>query len=96
MAGIARARDELGLSTAILVTVPVPEEDEAPRSLVEEAFAKALAMAEAQGVRRGTLTPFLLGRLNELSQGASLRANIALLKHNARMAAGVAQASAMP
>lgn len=92
VAEIARARDELGLSTAILVAVPVPEEDEVPRSLVEEALAKALEMAGAQGVRGAAVTPFLLRQLNELTQGATLRANIALLKDNARVGAGVAQA----
>jgi len=95
VAEIARARDELGLSTAILVTVPLPEEDEVPSSLVEEALARALEMAEAQGVGGAALTPFLLGRLNELTQGATLRANIALLKDNTRVAGGVAQALAM-
>ena len=92
VAEIARARDELGLSTAILVTLPVPEEDEVPSSLVEEALARALEIAEAQGVRGAALTPFLLGRMNELTEGATLRANIALLKNNACVAAGVAQA----
>ncbi len=92
VAEIARARDELGLSTAILLVVPVPEKDEVPSSVVEEAVAKALEMAEAQGVRGAALTPFLLGQLNELTQGATLGANIALLKDNARVAAGVAQA----
>ncbi len=91
-AEIARARDELGLSSAILLVVPVPEKDEVPSSLVEEALAKALEMAEAQDVRGAALTPFLLGQLNELTQGATLEANIALLKNNARAAAGVAQA----
>jgi len=91
VAEIARARDELGLSTAILVTVPVPEEDEVPSSLAEEALARALEMA-AQSVRGAALTPFLLGRMNELTEGATLRANIALLKNNACVAAGVAQA----
>jgi len=94
VAGIARARDELGLSTAILVTVPVPEEDGVSTSLVEEALAKALEMAKEQGVRGGALTPFLLGQLNELTQGVTLRANIALLKNNARVAAAVARALA--
>ena len=95
VAGIARARDELGLSTAILLVVPVPEKDEVPSSLVEEALAGALEMAEVQGVRGAALTPFLLGQLNELTQGATLGANIALLKENARVAAGVAQALVM-
>lgn len=94
VAEIVRARDELGLSTAILVVVPVPKEDEVPRSLVEEALAKALEMA-AKNVRGAALTPFLLGRLNELTQGATLRANIALLKDNARVAARVARALTM-
>jgi len=92
VAEIARARDELELSTAILVTVPVPDEYEVPTSLLEEALAKALEMGEGQGVRGAALTPFLLGRLNELTHGATLRANIALLKDNARVAAGVARA----
>ncbi|HAL60932.1 MAG TPA: pseudouridine-5-phosphate glycosidase [Chloroflexi bacterium] len=91
VAEMARARDELGLSTAILVTVPLPEEDEVPSTLVEEALAKALEMA-AESVRGAALTPFLLARMNELTRGATLRANIALLKNNARVAAGVAQA----
>lgn len=91
-AEIARARDELGLSSAILLVVPVPEKDEVPSSLVEKALARALGMAEVQGVRGAALTPFLLGQLNELTQGATLEANIALLKNNARAAAGVAQA----
>lgn len=92
VAEIARARDELELSTAVLVTVPVPDEYEVPTSLLEEALAKALEMGEGQGVRGAALTPFLLGRLNELTHGATLRANIALLKDNARVAAGVARA----
>lgn len=92
VAEIARARDELELSTAILVTVPVPDEYEVPTSLLEEALAKALEMGEGRGVRGAALTPFLLGRLNELTHGATLRANIALLKDNARVAAGVARA----
>lgn len=95
VAEIARARDELGLSTAILVTVPAPKKDEVPSSFVEEALAKALEMVEVQGVRGAALTPFLLGQLNELTQGATLRANIALLKDNARVAARVAQALVM-
>jgi pseudouridine-5'-phosphate glycosidase len=94
VAEIARARDQLGLSTAILLVVPVPEKDEVPLSLVEEALAKALEMAEARGVRGKMLTPFLLGQLNDLTQGATLRANIALLKNNARVAAAVARALA--
>jgi pseudouridine-5'-phosphate glycosidase len=92
VAEIARARDELELSTAVLVTVPVLDEYEVPTSLLEEALAKALEMAEGQGVRGAALTPFLLGRLNELTHGATLRANIALLKDNASVAAGVARA----
>lgn len=95
VAEIAQARDELELSTAILLVVPVPEKDEVPSSLVEEALARALEMAKIQGVRGAALTPFLLARLNELTQGATLRANIALLKNNARVAAGVAQALAL-
>lgn len=94
VAEIAQARDELGLKAALLVTIPVPEEEEVPTALLEEALAKALEMAEAQGVRGAALTPFLLGQLNESTQGRTLKANIALLKNNARVAAEVALALA--
>jgi pseudouridine-5'-phosphate glycosidase len=92
VAAILRARDTLGLPGGVLVTVPVPPDDELPASQAEEAITRALAEAEAQGVTGKAVTPFLLARVSELTGEASLRANIALLLNNARVASAIALA----
>jgi pseudouridine-5'-phosphate glycosidase len=74
----------------MLVTVPVPEEHELPIDQMEAAIAQALGEAEAQGIRGKELTPFLLARISGLTGQASLRANLALLENNARVAARIA------
>ncbi len=76
------------------MTVPLPEADELPREQVETEINQALSEAAAKGVRGRALTPFLLGRLGELTGEASLRANLALLKNNAAVAARIALALA--
>ncbi|MFL6228026.1 MAG: pseudouridine-5'-phosphate glycosidase [Pyrinomonadaceae bacterium] len=86
------ARRELGMEGALLVTVPVPVEDEVARDVVEAALARALEEAERNGVGGHALTPFLLRRMAEQSSGATLRANLALLESNARVAARIAVA----
>ena len=94
VAALARARRSLGLPGALLVTVPVPAEAEVPAHVVEGALAAAIEEAERGGVAGRDLTPFLLKRLAEQSGGATLRANVALLKQNARVAAEIAVALA--
>jgi pseudouridine-5'-phosphate glycosidase len=89
---IARARDALHLTAGLLVAVPIPLEEELPAAEAEAAIARALAEAEAQGVHGKAVTPFLLGRVSELTGQASLRANVALLLNNARVAAAIAAA----
>lgn len=89
-ARLARARDALGLEGALLLTVPVPEAFEVDEGLMRETLAAALAEAESTGVAGRELTPFLLSRMSERSGGATLRANVALLEENARVAAAVA------
>jgi len=69
----------------VLIVVPVPASDESAGD-VDEAIERAVADAEAQGIRGKAVTPFLLTRVSELTSGASLRANQALLVHNARTA----------
>ncbi|MGC8787419.1 MAG: pseudouridine-5'-phosphate glycosidase, partial [Anaerolineae bacterium] len=59
---IARARDRLGLSAALLVVVPVPAVDELPREEAESAIAQAVRLADKQGIRGEAVTPFLLAR----------------------------------
>jgi pseudouridine-5'-phosphate glycosidase len=76
----------------VLVTVPVPTDAEVPRDVVEAAITKAIAEADDQGLRGKAVTPFLLRRVSELTGGASLRANLALLVQNAKVAAQLARA----
>ncbi len=92
VAAVMRAQRALGLASGILVCVPVPAEAELPAEVMEGAIAQALAAAEGAGVRGKALTPFLLDRVRELTWGESLRANLALLENNARVAAHIARA----
>lgn len=94
VAAIVRARDALNLPGGTLVTVPVPSSDELPAAEAEAAIAAALAEAEGQGVTGKAVTPFLLARVSELTGEASLRANVALLLNNARVASAIAAALA--
>ena len=90
VAALFRAQRALGLPCGMLVTVPVPGEFELPTDQMEAAIAQALGEAEAQGIKGKALTPFLLARISELTGEASLRANLALLENNARIAAEIA------
>ncbi len=89
-AAVIRARDELQTPGAILLTVPVPEEFEIPRAELESILADALKLAAEKGIRGKEITPFLLGEMSARSGGRTLRANIALLENNARVASLVA------
>jgi pseudouridine-5'-phosphate glycosidase len=90
VAAIVRARDDLRLETAILLTVPVPSEFEIELDKLEEILAESLKLAVEKGVSGKETTPFLLAQMSERSAGKTLRANIALLENNARVAAEVA------
>ncbi len=92
VAAIYRAQRELGLPGGMLVVVPIPEEAEVPRDQIERAIERALAEAEEQGIRGKEITPFLLARVAELTGGEALKANLALLENNARVAAQIALA----
>jgi len=89
---IAKARGTLMLKGATLVTVPVPEESEIPSERLDEILVSALAQAADKNISGRELTPFLLSRMAERSEGETLRANIALLENNARVAAEIALA----
>jgi len=89
---IFEAQRELGLKSALLVTVPVPNEAEVERSLLRRVLEESLAEAERQQITGRDVTPFLLARMSERSEGATLRANLALLENNARVAAQIAHA----
>lgn len=89
---IWHARQKLGLPGGLLVTVPVPVEEEIPAAEIEPVILQAVAEAGQKGLRSAEVTPFLLTRIAELSGERSLRANLALLKNNARVAAEIAVA----
>ena len=92
VANIYRAQRSLGLESALLVVVPVPAQFEVPLEDLERVLTTALEDAEWKEVTGPALTPFLLSQMAERSGGATLRANIALLENNARMAAAIASA----
>lgn len=91
VAQIARAHWDLGMDSAVLVTVPIPVEAALPHERVDGAIEQALEEARRQGIAGQAVTPFLLARVSELTGGVSLRANLALLKNNARVAAQIAR-----
>ena len=91
IAAAHRMRRTLGLAGGQLVANPIPAEAEIPRQEIDPAIARALAEAQAQGIAAKAVTPFLLARIFELTQGRSLAANIALVKNNARLAAAIAR-----
>ncbi|MFQ6552346.1 pseudouridine-5'-phosphate glycosidase [Aestuariibius insulae] len=86
------ARQALGLPGGQLVANPIPASTEIPREVIDPIISQALAEAEAeaQGISGKSVTPFLLQRIFELTEGRSLEANIALVLNNARLAAEIA------
>jgi pseudouridine-5'-phosphate glycosidase len=86
------ARDELEMRNAILVTVPVPPEQEIDRSELDNILAESLKAAAQKGIKGKEVTPFLLAQMSERSGGKTLAANIALLENNAKIASQIATA----
>lgn len=94
---IARMLDakwRLGLSGGALIANPIPQEFALDRKTIDRAIDEALKRAEAQGITGKAVTPFLLGQLNEITSGSSLKANVGLVRNNARVAARIAVALA--
>jgi pseudouridine-5'-phosphate glycosidase len=94
VAALLDAQWSLGLRTGVLVTNPIPVEHAMDGEEIDRAIAAALAEAETQGVTGKAVTPFLLARVAALTGERSLRSNIALVKHNAQLAAAIATAHA--
>jgi pseudouridine-5'-phosphate glycosidase len=92
IAGMIRVRRQLGLSGGVVVANPVPEADEIPRDRMAAHIAQAIGEAVQGEISAKRVTPFLLGRLLELTGGESLRTNIALVHNNAALAARIASA----
>lgn len=88
---LARNHWGLGMSSAVLLTAPPPETDALLHTEVDQAIQIAQKEADERNIRGQSVTPFLLQRLTQLTEGRSLRANLALLKNNARIASQVSQ-----
>ena len=94
IAAAARMRGRLGLPGGQLVANPIPSEAEIPRDVINPVIEAALAEAMERGIAAKAVTPFLLQRIFEMTEGRSLAANIALVLNNARLGAGIAGALA--
>lgn len=90
VACIAQSHWGLGLKSAVLVVASPPAEVALAPEIVQSAIDDALREAEASKIRGQAMTPFLLSKVNQRTQGASLKANLGLLLNNARIAALIA------
>ena len=93
-AALARRHWGLGLATGLVFAVPVPEAAALSREEADGAIERALAEADAAGIHGPAATPWVLRRVGELTDGRSIEANVALIEHNAEVAARIAVALA--
>ena len=84
----------LGLTTGVSIANPIPVDDEIPADQIQDVIDEALAELGARGIGGQDVTPFLLGRIVENTEGRSLTANVALVRNNAMLAAQIAVAYA--
>ena len=89
-AAIVRAHLDLGLGSSALVCVPVPADEALPDDVARDVVTRAIDDAEAAGIRGPAVTPWLLARIAELTDGRSVPANTALIVNNARIAGSLA------
>ncbi|XP_005482838.2 uncharacterized protein LOC102073347 isoform X1 [Zonotrichia albicollis] len=82
----------LGLGSGVLIAVPCPQERAAQGQVIEEAIQQALSQARSKGITGKDVTPFLLQKLIELTDGKSLDSNLALIQNNARVGSCIAVA----
>ena len=92
IAAMLRSQRALGFPQGILVANPVPRESEIPAAVVDGWISTALAELQTSGITGKAVTPFLLGKIVELSAGASLETNVALFHNNVRVGCAIAAA----
>jgi len=92
IARLFTTRRALGLEGGMLIANPVPEKDEIPAAEMAGFIEAAQEAADARRIAGKAVTPFLLGKILELTDGRSLKTNIALVENNARLAARIARA----
>lgn len=89
-----QAKWDLGLSGGLVIANPIPDAYAMEASFIDEAIQKALLEADEKGIKGKAITPFLLGKIKELTKGKSLEANLELVYHNAKKGAEIAKAYA--
>ncbi len=92
VAALMKAKWKMKLQGGVVVANPIPAEAEIPAAEIEPVIQRALAQAKEQGIKGKDTTPFLLKAIVAATQGKSLKANIALVENNARVAAQIAKA----
>ena len=83
-------RKRLGLSGGQLIANPIPKADQIPFETIEPIVIEAVKLANEKNIIAKDLTPFILSKINQLTKGESLLANIALIKNNAKLASKIA------
>lgn len=86
-----KSKYSLGLNGSIVISNPIPDESAMDKDLIEDVIVKAVEDAEANGVKGKDITPFLLDKIQKVTEGKSLEANIALVYNNAKLGAQVAK-----
>ncbi|KAB2336084.1 pseudouridine-5'-phosphate glycosidase [Cytobacillus depressus] len=89
-AAIIRTKWELGLNGGLVIANPIPEADALEESFITNVIESALKEAKENNIAGKEVTPFLLGKVKELTEGTSLTANIALVKNNAEVGSRIA------
>lgn len=92
LAQVLKAKWDLGIKGGAVIANPIPEEHALEESFINGIIAQAMAEAKENGISGKEVTPFLLGKVKELTEGKSLVANIELVKHNAKVGAELAAA----
>ena len=92
IAEILKVKWAIPLQGGVVIANPVPHEFEANPDIINEAIEKALSEADKQGIKGKAITPFLLSRIEQITEGASLKTNIQLVMNNAALAARIAKA----
>ncbi|MBD3109714.1 pseudouridine-5'-phosphate glycosidase [Bacillus sp. AGMB 02131] len=90
VASMIRTKWDLDLKGGVLITNPIPEEDAMEEAFINKIIDQALEEAKENNITGKNVTPFVLGKVKELTEGTSLTANIALVKHNAEVGAQIA------
>ena len=89
-ARIIRAQRALDFSGGLLITNPIPQEFSLPKEMIDKVIEEALREAESRNITGKEVTPFLLAKVAEITQGQSLKANIQLVYSNVKLAAQIA------